>query len=737
MIYDRTYIDIIKAKNIFTEKVQKFIELTTDEQNTMNRAYFNLETLNRITDKINLVWLYLQDEGISKIENEDVRQWNEKEIFKINNFSNIKKNIDDIILALEGLNHFKASQFRNAYNVLNNDYTYTNLNNLEKLLYDLDIATQEMYKYSYVSLGDSIAAGHSINGDWQNDYGVKSQYGENDNTFTQIVPNSYTDLISKELIARYGDRAKSKSYAHSGDTVADLIEKITANNYNNPVADSIISAEIVTVSIGANDILGEVNQDVLADYIEYGNPSLVKLGNNIQANLDKLNDDTNINSYKKLFDELNKLNPKAKYIFTTIYNPYKYLWLDEGKDGFFKPVLDSIPQMTILGFEVDELIKDGLLNTSAVKTLFSRVNALAPWVEEYVNSLNEILKNKINEYQTTNSNFSFADTKAVFDSFPDRPYTAEKHYNDLVNVEFTRNYDTAKMDWGRLWENSDAGTFWLNLVTKYVSWSGFDIERFASDLVGQIIVKVIVPDLDPHPETYGQYVMKRAFADVLEWESLDRYSIQYKQNGTSTTYQDNILGVDNLPAFVVLSDNRFTNTNEGYYFTGWNTNANGTGTYYADKQALLINSNLVLYAQWNNVYTIEYYKNSNNEYVSPSGETGPVMKDGTEYYLRVTLGGAVLRGLTDTFDSDGNTPTRIANTTYGTELYFQLINTGEYDRGAVYLNGNKVAGNSEYCYYTMQVKSNIKIEFVWEFERAWEGIIPKDQSYWIAYITTN
>lgn len=735
MIYDRTYIDIIKAKNIFAEKVQKFIELTADEQNTMNRAYFNLETLNRIVEKINLVWFYLQEEGITKVENEDVRQWGEQEIFKINNFSNIKKNIDDIISALEGINHYQVSQLRNAYNILNDDYSYTNLNNLEKLLYDLDIATQAMYKYSYVSLGDSIAAGHSINGDWVNDYGVKSQYGENGNVFTQIVPNSYTDLIRNELVSKYGDRAKTESYAHSGDTVADLIEKIKANNYNNPVANSIRTAEIVTISIGANDILGEVNQDILADYIEYGNPSLIKLGNSVQTNLDKLNDDTNTNSYNALFNELNNLNPKAKYIFTTIYNPYKYLWFDEGKNGFFKPVLDSIPQMTILGFEVDELIKNDLLDTPAVQTLFSRVNALAPWVETYVNLLNEILKRKINNYQTINYNFSFTDTKAIFDSFPDRPYTAEKHYNDLVNVEFTRNYDTAKMGWGRLWEGSNVGTFWLNLATKYVSWNGFNIEGFASDLIGQTINKVIVPDLDPHPETYGQYVMKRAFSDVLGWENLDRYTIAYNSNGANG-YMENqqIFGVDGLPAFVVLLPNTFVNAVEGYYFNGWkDTN----GKDYANEQCIFVNSNLTLNAQWSNVFTIKYYKNSNNEYVSPSGETGPVTKNGSEYYLRVTLGGAVLPGLTDTFDSGGNTPMRIANTTYGTELYFQLINTGEYDRGAVYLNGNKVAGNSEYCYYTMQVKSNIKIEFVWEFERAWEGIIPKDQSYWIAYITTN
>ena len=54
-------------------------------------------------------------------------------------------------------------------------------------------------KISYVSLGDSIAAGHTINSEWASDYGEGSQYGKNGNTSTVIVPNSYTDLIQKEL----------------------------------------------------------------------------------------------------------------------------------------------------------------------------------------------------------------------------------------------------------------------------------------------------------------------------------------------------------------------------------------------------------------------------------------------------------------------------------------------------------------------------------------------------------
>ena len=44
-------------------------------------------------------------------------------------------------------------------------------------------------RYRYVSLGDSISAGHTINEDWAKDYGEVSQYGVNGNTSTVIVPN--------------------------------------------------------------------------------------------------------------------------------------------------------------------------------------------------------------------------------------------------------------------------------------------------------------------------------------------------------------------------------------------------------------------------------------------------------------------------------------------------------------------------------------------------------------------
>lgn len=592
-------------------------------------------------------------------------------------------------------------------------------------------------KTRYVSLGDSIAVGHRINDDWETDYGWEAQYGYEhpDGTIrtepTVIIPGCYTDLIRKELTALHGaDCVRTASFAQSGDTVADLMEKLSQE----PVRDAIEITNYVTICIGANDVLQPALSH-LEEYINAGDSALAEIASIVEGNLAVLNNDNAATSYKALFDKLAEINPNAKYVFTTVYNPYKYLWIEEGKNGFFSPVLNAIPQMTILGFEVDELIKDGLLGTDAVEMLFDRINGLCDWAENYVTRLNTVLRNKINSYQAINPNFILADTKAVFDAVPDRPVTAPYHYNDLVNVEYTRGYDTAKMDWGRLWADSDVGSFWWNLATKYVSLSGLDIGGFAADLVAQMIEKVIVPDIDPHPEEYGHHGLYCSFADALGWSALPRRTITFVANGgAGTMAAQTVVALDGYTAYANINAMGFTPGAEGYYFNGWNTKADGSGTAYTNGQFIGLSGDLTLYAQWSNIYTIVYRKVCNNEYqLTPEGQTGPVTKNGSEYYLRATLGGAVLPGLTDAFGSDGKSQTRTITAVYGTELYFQLINTGSYDRGAVYLNGSKVAGNAEYCYHTMPVHHDMTIEFTWEYENGLNGIIPEGQSYWIAY----
>jgi hypothetical protein len=139
MIYNRTYIDIINARKIYYNKVQKSIELSAEDQTTIDRAFFNLTAINRITAKITDLWQAIVDFGGEKTESEDVREWGEQEFFKLSNFSNIRQNVADMINELNILPFANVEIYQNMYSVLNDEYLYTNLNNLEKLLYDIGL----------------------------------------------------------------------------------------------------------------------------------------------------------------------------------------------------------------------------------------------------------------------------------------------------------------------------------------------------------------------------------------------------------------------------------------------------------------------------------------------------------------------------------------------------------------------------------------------------------------------
>lgn len=358
----------------------------------------------------------------------------------------------------------------------------------DKVLWSLPLAR-------YVSLGDSIAAGETINAEWKTDYGKGSQYGENGRKETVIVPKTYTDLIRRDLAAKYNGKITAISFAHSGDTVGDLMAKLD----HAAVIKAIKRATLITICIGANDVL-QPAMSGLGDYINTGNVN--DIAADVDSHLATLNNDSAPTSYKALFDRLIAINPKAQYVFTTIYNPYKYLWIEESteannyKDGFFGPLMWAIPDW--LGDTIANTIRRTFYNTAKVQNTIHRVNAIGGLSEGFVTRLNDILRSKINAYG--NSNIMLADTKALFDTVPDRPIPADKHYNDLVNVEITRGYVVQDLDWGQFWSGVD----WWNAAS--------NVDQIANIVVNAVIDEVILPDVDPHPEEYGHYVMKTAFA---------------------------------------------------------------------------------------------------------------------------------------------------------------------------------------------------------------------------------
>lgn len=525
--------------------------------------------------------------------------------------------------------------------------------------------------YRYVSLGDSIAAGHKTDETWETEYGWDSQYRQKDpitgeiRKETVIVPNCYTDRIRQYLYSVYGEnRVDVKSFAVSGSmvyrepgenrTLLDVIQE-------EPVKKALGEADLVTISIGANTIL-EPALNVVQEYLMQGT-GLPETEAIMEDALRVLDDPNNNKSYNELFTQLTKINPKAKVIFTTVHNPMKYLYIERGsyandfEDGFFGEWLSWIPnefQITmdipLVGkIEIDKEIKKLIIDSELLVGVRDRINgnaekgipAITDWVERYLEwggisanglpylGLNPIIRKAIRDYN--NPNFVFTETHELFDTVPDRGGAGEVHYNDLVNMQISRGYDANDMPWDALWGKEEGNSpeekqakYWRGVFDKYlqIDWSSFtfdfDVAGFMEEFAPILRDEILSPAFDPHPRTDGHYLMYRSFADTLGWQPLN--SITYNANGGSGQMAmqkvlDASLG---KKIYSLLLPNRF-NPQTGYYFTGWKDNNNNS---YSNAQSVHITNNVTLNAQWDNHYAITYMHSNYTNGAFGDGETG-------------------------------------------------------------------------------------------------------------------
>nr|MBQ5605331.1 InlB B-repeat-containing protein [Bacteroidales bacterium] len=96
-------------------------------------------------------------------------------------------------------------------------------------------------------------------------------------------------------------------------------------------------------------------------------------------------------------------------------------------------------------------------------------------------------------------------------------------------------------------------------------------------------------------------------ADVTlyaQWEII-KYKLSFNANGGTGTMSDQIF---EYGAANTINANLFIR--EGFIFTGWNTQANASGTAYTDKQSITLTENTTLYAQWKRkTYTLTFDAN--------------------------------------------------------------------------------------------------------------------------------
>lgn len=178
----------------------------------------------------------------------------------------------------------------------------------------------------------------------------------------------------------------------------------------------------------------------------------------------------------------------------------------------------------------------------------------------------------------------------------------------------------------------------------------------------------------------------------------------------------------------------------GFRFLGWNTAPDGSGTTYTIGQEVELTSDITLYAQWLQLFTVTYYKRFNMEYPSLWGPSslynGSVTDDnGQYYYLLFAVDGQIVPNLLDSFNNDNYSPTRSITAPKGATTFIQLINKGSQEVCELYINGSRVGdpAHTIMYYFPDGLQSNITVEFEWRSKGTWYST---SDYYWICHVTT-
>jgi hypothetical protein len=143
MIFDRTQNDVDTAILLRDTKVKKFETLTESEIATLEKGTLTINTLNRIENKQEELKNLFNDMGYwnTPIIN---KTWGENDIF----------NADDFQRILDNTNVLRRAFFvyKNTPNTPPISYHYNDINDLEKILYNLDVMINDV-KSNYRECG--------------------------------------------------------------------------------------------------------------------------------------------------------------------------------------------------------------------------------------------------------------------------------------------------------------------------------------------------------------------------------------------------------------------------------------------------------------------------------------------------------------------------------------------------------------------------------------------------------
>lgn len=143
MIFDRTIDDVINAAEIIKEKVNKYLPLTIDDLETLERGTCTINTINRVVDKVKELKELLADIGYYNVSSSSKRRAYGEFFINadlIELFDNVKEVRDAFFV------------YDETPEVPSPEYFYENINSIEKVLFDVENMISAV-KESYLECG--------------------------------------------------------------------------------------------------------------------------------------------------------------------------------------------------------------------------------------------------------------------------------------------------------------------------------------------------------------------------------------------------------------------------------------------------------------------------------------------------------------------------------------------------------------------------------------------------------
>ena len=156
---------------------------------------------------------------------------------------------------------------------------------------------------NYLALGDSLAAG--MNENYEIGYG-------------------YADYIAIQYADEVNPIQFNKGFSFPGYTTVNVLNDIKANVTKNiydlsgasqtttTIQHAIEQADLITLSVGANDVLKYVDRSESGRFT-FDLPAVLQTIQTVSAN------------YEEIFAEIKKINPEADVVVMGLYNPFPYL----------------------------------------------------------------------------------------------------------------------------------------------------------------------------------------------------------------------------------------------------------------------------------------------------------------------------------------------------------------------------------------------------------------------------